>query len=84
MVDEQCTNPSDKNAHGYVDNPVDSEIQNREGKQDGIPENEAAEILELLAQHTVKPDFHYRHKWQQGDVLIWDNCLVQHLSLIHI
>ena len=48
---------------------------------DGIPENEAVEILELLAQHTVKPDFHYRHKWQRGDVLIWYNCLVQHLAI---
>lgn len=48
---------------------------------DGIPDGEAAEILEMLAQHTVKPDFHYRHKWQRGDVLIWDNCLVQHLAI---
>jgi len=48
---------------------------------DGIPDDEAAEVLEMLAQHTVKPDFHYRHKWQRGDVLIWDNCLVQHLAM---
>ena len=48
---------------------------------DGIPDGEAAEILEMLAQHTVKADFHYRHKWQRGDVLIWDNCLVQHLAI---
>ncbi len=48
---------------------------------DGVPDQEAAEILEMLAAHCVKPDFHYRHKWRAGDVLIWDNCLVQHLAL---
>ena len=48
---------------------------------DGIPDEEAADILEMLAVHCVKPEFHHRHKWQIGDVLIWDNCLVQHLAL---
>ena len=48
---------------------------------DGIPEDEATDILEMLAQHTVKPEFHHRHKWRRGDVLIWDNCLVQHLAI---
>ena len=48
---------------------------------DGITDEEAAEILEMLAIHCVKPEFHYRHKWQLGDVLVWDNCLVQHLAI---
>lgn len=47
----------------------------------GIPDDEATEILEMLAKHTVEPAFHFRHKWQRGDVLIWDNCLVQHLAI---
>ncbi len=48
---------------------------------DGIADGEAAEILEMLAIHCVKPEFRYRHKWQLGDVLVWDNCLVQHLAI---
>ncbi len=47
----------------------------------GIPDDEAEELLEMLAAHCVKPEFHYRHKWRVGDVLIWNNCLVQHLAL---
>jgi alpha-ketoglutarate-dependent taurine dioxygenase len=23
----------------------------------------------------------YAHQWQQGDLLIWDNCLVQHCAV---
>lgn len=48
---------------------------------DGIPDDEAAEILEMLAAHSVEPAFHHRHEWRRGDVLIWDNCLVQHLAI---
>lgn len=48
---------------------------------DDIPDEEASEILEMLAVHCVQPEFHHRHKWQLGDVLIWDNCLVQHLAI---
>ena len=36
----------------------------------GIADDEAAELLEMLAAHCVKPEFQYRHRWQQGDVLI--------------
>lgn len=47
----------------------------------GIPDDEAADILEMLAAHCVEPAFQFRHKWRTGDVLIWDNCLVQHLAV---
>jgi len=26
----------------------------------------------------VRPEFRYCHKWRVGDVLMWDNCAVQH------
>ncbi len=47
----------------------------------GVAEDEAAKILEMLASHCVKEEFQYRHKWRSGDILMWDNCLVQHLAL---
>ncbi len=48
---------------------------------EGMPEDEALALLDELAAHTVKPEFQYRHKWQVGDFLIWDNCSVQHLAV---
>jgi taurine dioxygenase len=48
---------------------------------EGMPENEALALLDELATHTVKPEFQYRHKWQVGDFLMWDNCSVQHLAI---
>lgn len=47
----------------------------------GLPDEEAAELLEMLAAHCVKPEFQYRHRWLTGDLVIWDNCLVQHLAV---
>jgi len=44
----------------------------------GIPEAESEELLRMLFDHAVKPDFIYRHKWRVGDLLVWDNCAVQH------
>jgi taurine dioxygenase len=29
----------------------------------------------------VQPQFQYTHKWQVGDLLIWDNCAVQHKAV---
>ena len=44
----------------------------------GIPEDESRDLLRQLFSHAVRPEFRYRHKWQVGDVLMWDNCAVQH------
>ena len=37
-------------------------------------------IAELLA-HATRPEFVYRHRWQVGDVVIWDNCSAIHQAL---
>lgn len=26
----------------------------------------------------ARPEFIYRHTWQPGDLLMWDNCAAQH------
>jgi taurine dioxygenase len=46
-----------------------------------IPEDESRELLAYLYAHIVKPEYVYRHKWQVGDLLMWDNCAVQHLAI---
>ncbi len=47
----------------------------------GLPPNEAEAILEMLINHMQKPEFGYRHHWQQGDLLLWDQQAVQHYAV---
>jgi taurine dioxygenase len=43
----------------------------------GMPDSEAQPLLLELFRHQAKPEFVYRHVWQQGTLLLWDNrCLV--------
>jgi taurine dioxygenase len=35
-------------------------------------------LLQELFQHTEKPQFLYRHKYQDDDVILWDNRAVHH------
>jgi taurine dioxygenase len=35
-------------------------------------------LIAALADHIVKPAFVYRNQWRVGDLLMWDNCTVQH------
>ncbi len=46
-----------------------------------MPDDEAQPLLAELAELIVQPQFHYRHQWRVGDLLMWDNCLVQHLAV---
>jgi taurine dioxygenase len=48
---------------------------------EGIPQDEAEVMIAALADHIVKPAFVYRHQWRQGDLLMWDNCTVQHRAI---
>lgn len=47
----------------------------------GLPAAESDALVEQLTKHTVKPEFSYRHRWQVGDLLIWDNSSTQHLAI---
>ena len=47
----------------------------------GLPPPESDELLEFLTEHVKRPEFHYRHSWQPGDLVVWDNCAVQHLAI---
>jgi taurine dioxygenase len=47
----------------------------------GVERDEGAKLLEFLTDHVKKPQFQYRHHWQKGDLIVWDNCAVQHLAV---
>jgi taurine dioxygenase len=48
---------------------------------EGMPAEEAELLIAALADHIVKPAFIYRHQWRPGDLLLWDNCTVQHRAI---
>jgi taurine dioxygenase len=48
---------------------------------DGMEQPEAEAMIAALADHIVKPAFIYRHQWRPGDLLMWDNCTVQHRAV---
>lgn len=48
---------------------------------EGMEQSEADALICALADHIVKPAFIYRHQWRAGDLLMWDNCTVQHRAI---
>jgi taurine dioxygenase len=48
----------------------------------GKDETTAQALIEALADHIVRPEFVYQHRWRVGDVVIWDNCTVQHRAVV--
>ncbi len=47
----------------------------------GMDEDEGQTILEFLYRRTMRHEYHYRHRWQPGMVVFWDNRSVQHSAL---
>ena len=45
---------------------------------EGWDEREGRELIEKLAAHATRPEFCYRHTWQSGDVIMWDNRVTMH------
>ncbi|OYV00033.1 MAG: taurine dioxygenase [Burkholderiales bacterium PBB5] len=44
---------------------------------EGLPDDEAQTLLAELYAHQARPEFVYRHRWQAGMLVWWDNrCLV--------
>lgn len=44
----------------------------------GLPQAEGDALRDEICQHIIKPEFQYRHSWQAGDLLLWDNCAALH------
>jgi taurine dioxygenase len=48
---------------------------------EGMPDDEARPLISELHAHCIRPEFQYRHKWQVGDLLMWDNATSMHLAI---
>jgi alpha-ketoglutarate-dependent taurine dioxygenase len=44
----------------------------------GMDEAESRELIDALEAHATQPDRIYSHRWQAGDVLVWDNRCTLH------
>ena len=44
----------------------------------GMPVEAGRALLKQLLDHVTQPEFCYRHEWQEGDLVIWDNRCVLH------
>jgi taurine dioxygenase len=47
----------------------------------GMAEAESERLLAELFDHVTQARFMYRHQWQAGDLLMWDNCSTQHNAI---
>jgi taurine dioxygenase len=44
---------------------------------DGMPDDEAQQVLLEVFAHEAKPEYVYRHRWSEGMLTLWDNrCLI--------
>lgn len=44
----------------------------------GMPDDEAQSLIGELMAHATQKKYEYRHRWQPGDMVIWDNRSVMH------
>ncbi len=47
----------------------------------GWTPEESQPLLDMLAARATRPENVYRHKWQVGDVLMWDNRCTMHYAV---
>lgn len=41
----------------------------------------ARDLVEALVLHATQEKFQYRHKWKDGDIVVWDNRVTMHRAL---
>jgi alpha-ketoglutarate-dependent 2,4-dichlorophenoxyacetate dioxygenase len=49
----------------------------------GWPIPEGLDLLRELTEHATQPQFVYTHKWQLGDLVMWDNRVTMHRGRRH-
>jgi taurine dioxygenase len=69
-----CTHPASGIKSLFVDEAFTTAI-------DGLKTDESRTLLDFLFRHQTRPQFVYRHRWQAGDVLFWDNRAIQHMAV---
>ena len=48
---------------------------------EGLDDDEAQELLHTLKQHVLKPEFRYHHKYEVGDLAMWDTYATMHSAV---
>jgi taurine dioxygenase len=46
-----------------------------------MSEDESSELLRILCQHVTRPEYIYTHRWEPDDVVMWDDCALQHHAI---
>ncbi len=49
---------------------------------EGMGRSEARTLLGDLQEHVTSPAFRYDHKWEKGDLVVWDNRSVLHTATV--
>lgn len=47
----------------------------------GMFPEESRLLLEFLYEHSTQPHFVFRHRWKEGDLIIWDNRCTMHYAV---
>lgn len=48
----------------------------------GMAPSEGEALIAALADHIIRPEHIYQHRWRKGDVVVWDNITVQHRAVL--
>jgi len=43
-----------------------------------VDDSEGSELIAALRAHILKPEFRYKHQWETGDIVFWDNQVTLH------
>jgi len=70
------THPETHRKSLYISKPVDSVP-----RLEGLTSAESLPLLHYLYDHSTQPDNIYRHHWQNGDVVMWDNRCTLHYAV---
>ena len=49
---------------------------------EGMTRQASLELVRTLAEHAIESDYIYRHKWQNGDLVMWDNRCTMHTATV--
>lgn len=49
---------------------------------EGMPNPQGKELVDELVEYATQERFVYRHKWRQGDLLMWDNRCTLHTGTL--
>jgi taurine dioxygenase len=47
----------------------------------GFPGRQSADFLRLLYKHATQPELLFRHRWEPGTLVFWDNRATMHYGV---